>query len=803
VLGAGVEAAVTSGTRLGLFSLFATIAIAVSAMPSCNCASALGAGKHPDAGVAHPGEGEGEGAGADAGVGCGKNTCDLAHANCGPIGDGCSAILQCGDCTAPEFCGGGGASQCGGNSTTTPGACTPKKCSDIGANCGPLADGCGNVVDCGSCASDQECGTGGANICGPKTGSVCTPSTSCGSANCGPVSDGCGGLTASCGTCSNGDICGGAGVASECGGGGGTGPTCTNLCANQQQQASTCGGTNTTTISGTVFAPNGQEPIYDALVYIPNGTVDAIPDGISGQCLTCNAQASGDPISQVITGPDGKFKLTNAPAGSNIPVVIQLGFWRRQITIQTVTACQDNPQPVSLTSLPHREGTNGNAGEGDIPLTAMVTGAVDTLECVLRKIGVDDDQFGNPSTSTRIQFFQQNGSVIDGSTPQAQDALWDKQEDINKYDQVLFACEGHPNEKPGPGPGTAQGFVQQYANLGGRVFATHYSYVWLYENDPWGCSAPGKGSGTPDCTTAGHTIAAWDADQDHSSPNTITSTVDTTFQKGSDFSKWMDVVGASTSPGSGQMSINVWRRDLDAVIAPAQRWLFTTDPNPANMIQHLTFNTPVDAPVDQQCGRVLYSDFHVSDTQAQTNTFPDECNGGSLSPQEKVLEFMLFDLASCIAPDTGPQPASCTAATTCAAQGANCGSIPDGCGGTLDCGQCTAPAFCGGGGANKCGGAGCTQETCSSQSLACGLAGDGCGGQLSCGDCPAGQTCGGGGTPGQCGTGACTPTTCAAAHANCGPIADGCGGTIDCGTCPGGNAFCGQQTANQCGILGG
>jgi len=34
--------------------------------------------------------------------------------------------------------------------------------------------------------------------------------------------------------------------------------------------------------------------------------------------------------------------------------------------------------------------------------------------------------------------------------------------------------------------------------------------------------------------------------------------------------------------------------------------------------------------------------------------------------------------------------------TTCAAQGKNCGTIPDGCGGTLTCGVCTAPQTCGG-----------------------------------------------------------------------------------------------------------
>jgi hypothetical protein len=63
---------------------------------------------------------------------------------------------------------------------------------------------------------------------------------------------------------------------------------------------------------------------------------------------------------------------------------------------------------------------------------------------------------------------------------------------------------------------------------------------------------------------------------------------------------------------------------------------------------------------------------------------------------------------SCMAPDTcggggTPNACGCTK-TTCAAANANCGSISDGCGGSLPCGgMCTAPQTCGGGGANRCG----------------------------------------------------------------------------------------------------
>src|SRR5262245_15932103 len=84
--------------------------------------------------------------------------------------------------------------------------------------------------------------------------------------------------------------------------------------------------------------------------------------------------------------------------------------------------------------------------------------------------------------------------------------------------------------------------------------------------------------------------------------------------------------------------------------------------------------------------------------------------------------------------------------TTCAAQGKNCGTIPDGCGGTLTCGVCTAPNVCV---ANVCGV--CTPTTCAALGKNCGTVPDGCGGTLTCGVCTAPDTCGGAGVANVCG----------------------------------------------------
>jgi hypothetical protein len=93
------------------------------------------------------------------------------------------------------------------------------------------------------------------------------------------------------------------------------------------------------------------------------------------------------------------------------------------------------------------------------------------------------------------------------------------------------------------------------------------------------------------------------------------------------------------------------------------------------------------------------------------------------------------------------QPTTTTTTTTtmcvprtCTELGANCGSVADGCGGTLECGPCTGFETCGGGGqANVCG---CTADPdpCATIGQVCGTASDGCGGSVSCGPC-AGNCC--------------------------------------------------------------
>ena len=64
------------------------------------------------------------------------------------------------------------------------------------------------------------------------------------------------------------------------------------------------------------------------------------------------------------------------------------------------------------------------------------------------------------------------------------------------------------------------------------------------------------------------------------------------------------------------------------------------------------FTTPQNVDASLRCGKVVFSDMHVSaDSTSQPGTaYPNGCSTNPLTPQEKALAFMFFDIASCVGP---------------------------------------------------------------------------------------------------------------------------------------------------------
>lgn len=75
---------------------------------------------------------------------------------------------------------------------------------------------------------------------------------------------------------------------------------------------------------------------------------------------------------------------------------------------------------------------------------------------------------------------------------------------------------------------------------------------------------------------------------------------------------------------------------------------------------------------------------------------------------------------------------------TCQELGKNCGTLPDGCGGTLYCGACATGTVCGAQSPNVCGAGTCQPNLTCNDVTRCGIASDGCGSVVACPDCPCG-----------------------------------------------------------------
>lgn len=400
----------------------------------------------------------------------------------------------------------------------------------------------------------------------------------------------------------------------------------------------TCEGDASTTVSGTVYIPSGELPLYNVMVYVPETELAPLSQGAS-----CGCEISGEPIVSALTDANGRFVLENVPVGPDIPLVIQVGDWRREVNIGDVAPCVDTPIPDRTLTMPK------NQLEGDIPKIAVATGLVDALECLVRKLGVDESEFTGVRGGGRVHLFAGNGGtpryrddLNEGEDFPPAQALWDDVASLDDYDIVLLSCEG---DAP-PAPDEPLSYVEnkseaalqsmfEYANLGGRIFASHFHSIW-FQRGP----AP-----FPDIATF--------TSEDDSEYQEITAQVVTGFPKGDAMQQWLASSGVSAQ---GEVPIQGGAHTIVAENPRyAQRWLETDDPA---SVQYISANTPLGASDAEQCGRVVLSDLHVSlgppdgDYSDRSTEFPDGCVTEALSPQEAVLAFMLFDLSACIVPDS-------------------------------------------------------------------------------------------------------------------------------------------------------
>jgi hypothetical protein len=476
------------------------------------------------------------------------------------------------------------------------------------------------------------------------------------------------------------------------------------------------GGAELTRLTGRVITPGRSAADTGNQVGVPNATVyilrsnmltdlPAITTGIPNggtSCDRCEDQELGPVLTGAVTDASGNYVLEGQiPVGVDFSLVVKVGKFRRATTqrLPATAACQTTALPSALPENPTRlPRTSGDGLAVNIPRIAVSTGQIDAMECVLEKLGLDHAEFGNAGSLARVQLYRggatqtaQSGARLDDATSYDAD-LYGSLDRLQSYDMVVADCEGQAwDGSNGFAQRNASGAnVREYLNRGGRLFASHLSFSWLYQNglDAYAAATP--------IATGLDAAASWDiaftaaGNLDTTGTGVISLGRPSASPKIQSFTDWMLTEGVTSAPNY-DFTLTDPRSLATGLGAASEEFVFRSGGN--GRVQQFSFSTPYGAPAEASCGRVVHSGFHVaatggSSTPFSNAIFPGHCVG-DLTPQEKVLLYMLFDLGACVGGE--PIPPACVP-LTCSQAGARCGSAPDGCGNLLDCGACRPPA---------------------------------------------------------------------------------------------------------------
>jgi hypothetical protein len=246
--------------------------------------------------------------------------------------------------------------------------------------------------------------------------------------------------------------------------------------------------------------------------------------------------------------------------------------------------------------------------------------------------------------------------------PTSSTDLWSSQAQLMPYDITLLSCEGGETYNANPPA------LEQYLNAGGRAFASHFHYSWF--SGP--LASAGLNTYTPNADW--NNLSSWSVFMGIP-PTLIGGIIDTTlngstqpFAKGLALQQWLGLVGGLGAGGVPANELSIYQPRFNSVVGagntPSQPWITSDGSGQPGATMYFSFDTPVGAPAQPDggppnyCGRAVFSDLHVAGDPGTTDTDPPPggCANTNLSPQEKALEFMLFDLSACVIPDTVAPP---------------------------------------------------------------------------------------------------------------------------------------------------
>ncbi len=410
-----------------------------------------------------------------------------------------------------------------------------------------------------------------------------------------------------------------------------------------------CDG-GTTTLTGTVYAPNGTDPIPNVRVYAAI-QINPYPPNY---CDKCSAPIDPAYVSTK-SAADGTFTLdlTGIPQMASIDFAIQIGRFRKHTTLP-INACTSTAVPKADETLP------GNSKAGDIPKMAVSTGNADHLDSILTALGITEwdcyegranpnsagcTPLKNPTTkaSYTIADVLTNTNAANGPA-------------ISTYNMAFLSCAPDAYGtfvtpkgqmfKDGtytyPGQGYDQTTMSQntasWVGGGGRLFVTDTAYDYVAQAFPGDITWQGA-AGSPQ-PVDGANVGCAPANPMYANAHAVPYPVNIDDPT---LAAWLKVVGFSTSPS---VPIQGFYQPWSAMSSLATTTTLIADgtmPVDLSMSPYVCqSSTMQDVPLTAQfdvptCGRVIFSSYH---TYTGTGASANAANA-------QIMEYLIFGAAVC------------------------------------------------------------------------------------------------------------------------------------------------------------
>jgi hypothetical protein len=399
-------------------------------------------------------------------------------------------------------------------------------------------------------------------------------------------------------------------------------------CRGRHCQVPRCPAGSTTEVYGRLFAGNGTDPVPGAIVFVPVEEVPEFPTTLS--CDNCNSIPAS--VASDITTFDGQFHLRGVPAGP-FPLVLRLGRFQRVVDVDGVacTSTQVRPDPGTANQgvrLPKKKGELAPLDR--LPRIAVASGDYDQIECVLKRIGIEELDMYNGRDA---------GTMNPPAIAELVDLLTDEKR-LHGYDIVIVNCTENQYQSLVAG-GAVKKNLESFVQKGGRLYVTDWAYDVIEqvpELSPYICFEPQLTPGPPMCMAKPESAMVADTRDDYGGLSQVLD---------AEMARWLalfpSVINARNEVDV-QFSFVVINKTGEDANAKPKIWVQGPTQRYGTRPLTVTFDY-------KSCGRVHYSTYNTEPNGlvVETERWPSACKT-KFSPQERLLEYLFFNVAACVGP---------------------------------------------------------------------------------------------------------------------------------------------------------